>query len=77
MSRFALWTVLLALLGASAVIAEEKKAEEAEKKPDPSPIVSFPDTNLEAAVRRYVFAKRDNEEPLTEEDVRRAPHGHR
>ncbi len=30
----------------------------------------FPDKNLEAAVRKYVFEKRDNEEPLTEDDVR-------
>jgi internalin A len=30
----------------------------------------FPDSKLEAVVRKYVFAKRDNSEPLTEEDVR-------
>ena len=29
----------------------------------------FPDKNLEAAVRRYVFEKRNNDMPLTEEDV--------
>ena len=29
----------------------------------------FPDKNLEKVVRRYVFAKRNNEEPLTEQDV--------
>jgi internalin A len=30
----------------------------------------FPDKSLESAVRRQVFAKRDSDEPLTEEDVR-------
>ena len=29
----------------------------------------FPDENLEAAVRHYVFEKRHNEEPITAEDV--------
>jgi len=29
----------------------------------------FPDKNLEAAVRRYVFEKRKNEEPIVEADV--------
>ena len=29
----------------------------------------FPDKNLEKVVRRYVFSKRNNEEPLTEQDV--------
>ena len=29
----------------------------------------FPDDNLEAAVRHYVFEKRHNEEPITAEDV--------
>jgi internalin A len=38
-----------------------------------SPLVAedlFPDKGLEAAVRREVFAKRDNQEPLTAEDVK-------
>ncbi len=30
----------------------------------------FPDKNLEAAIRKYVFEKRDNTEPLTEDDVK-------
>ncbi|MEO1970265.1 MAG: hypothetical protein ABGX07_01850, partial [Pirellulaceae bacterium] len=30
----------------------------------------FPDKNLESVVRREVFAKRDNQEPLTEDDVK-------
>ena len=31
----------------------------------------FPDKNLEKVVRRYVFEKRNNEEPITEKDVER------
>lgn len=46
--------------------AEEKTAEKVEEKVSP-PL--FPDKNLEAVVRKYVFEKRDNQEPLTEEDV--------
>jgi internalin A len=30
----------------------------------------FPDKNLETVVRQYVFAKRDNDQPLTEDDVK-------
>jgi Leucine-rich repeat (LRR) protein len=30
----------------------------------------FPDKNLEAAVRKHVFAKRDNTQPFTEDDVK-------
>lgn len=39
--------------------------------PAASPVQAelFPDPNLEAAVRRQVFAKRDNNEPLVESDV--------
>src|SRR5688572_4755514 len=29
----------------------------------------FPDKNLEKAVRKFVFEKRDNEKPLVEEDL--------
>ena len=29
----------------------------------------FPDKNLEAVVRTYVFEKRNNEEPITDKDV--------
>lgn len=45
--------------------AQEKKAP-----PTPAPAASiFPDKNLEKAARRHVFAKRDNDQPLTEKDV--------
>ncbi len=30
----------------------------------------FPDKNLEKVVRQYVFAKKDNQEPLTDDDVK-------
>lgn len=50
---------------------EEEKKDEAPKEEDKKPAESvFPDKNLEKAVRQQVFAKRDNEEPLTAEDVR-------
>ncbi len=37
--------------------------------PAPKPVAIFPDKNLEAAVRRQVFAKRDGTEPLYAADV--------
>ena len=33
------------------------------------PAVIFPDKNLEAAVRKFVFEKRDNDKPLVEADL--------
>jgi len=39
------------------------------KPPAPKPVAVFPDKALEAAVRKQVFAKRDNQEVLTAEDV--------
>jgi len=48
---------------------DEKKAE-AKAEPEPKPVSVFPDKNLEAVVRKYVFAKRDNDEPITAEDVK-------
>jgi internalin A len=41
----------------------------AAKPPPPKPVAIFPDKALEAAVRKQVFAKRDNQEVLTAEDV--------
>ena len=59
--------LLIGLLILQSVVAEEEKAaEDAVEKP----VVSiFPDKNLEAVVRRSVFAKRDTDEPLTAKDV--------
>lgn len=45
----------------------EKKKEAAKPAPPPKPI--FADPNLEKAVRKQVFAKRDNNEPITADDV--------
>jgi len=41
----------------------------AAKPPPPKPVAIFTDKALEAAVRKQVFAKRDNQEVLTAEDV--------
>ncbi|HUF62823.1 MAG TPA: leucine-rich repeat domain-containing protein [Verrucomicrobiales bacterium] len=75
MKTFDRFMVLALLLGSSwwlglrpASAQEEAQAEEKpveEKKAEPV----FLDKNLEKAVRKFVFAKRDNEEPLVEEDV--------
>ncbi len=75
MKKFYPFTVLALLLGFSWCLGlrsapaqdeakeEEKPAEEIKAEP------VFPDKNLEKAVRKFVFAKRDNEEPLVEGDV--------
>jgi len=50
--------------------ADEKVEEQKEEKKEAKQVVSiFPDKNLEEVVRRNVFAKRDNQEPLTAADV--------
>jgi hypothetical protein len=58
--------LLIFPLAALAQEEEKKKEAPAEEKPAAS---IFPDKNLEAVVRQYVFEKRNNEEPLTEKDV--------
>jgi internalin A len=45
----------------------EKKVEK--PAPPPAPKSIFPDPNLEKAVRKQVFAKRDKTDPITAEDV--------
>src|SRR5262245_19826201 len=55
---------------------EPKKTEEkkpVEKKPEPKKPAEplLPDANLEAAVRTQVFEKRNNTQPLTEEDLKK------
>lgn len=51
--------------------AADKAKKDAAKKPEAKPRETsvFADKNLEKAVRRQVFAKRDNNEPLTAADV--------
>ena len=74
-NRFRLLLVLLAVVGccfvgtSAAFAEEEKKAEEKEAEPEKKPEPIFPDKNLEAVVRQYVFEKRNTEEPITAEDV--------
>ena len=63
---FALLTIQLA----PPALAQDEKKEEAKTEEKKEEVVSiFPDKNLEAVVRRNVFEKRDNDEPLTAKDV--------
>ena len=45
------------------------KEKEAKKEPPPKPVAIFSDKALEAAVRKEVYAKRNNDEPITKSDV--------
>ena len=45
------------------------KEKEAKKEPPPKPVAIFSDKALEAAVRKEVYAKRNNDEPITKADV--------
>ena len=68
-SRTFLFALLLSVLTTHLLVAQDKKKEE--KKAEAKKVVSiFPDKSLEKVVRRYVFAKRDNSEPLTADDVK-------
>ncbi|NBV21308.1 MAG: leucine-rich repeat domain-containing protein [Proteobacteria bacterium] len=53
------------LAAVSIVPAQDKK----DAPPAAKTVPVFPDKNLEKAVRRQVFEKRDNDQPLTEKDV--------
>ena len=66
----AAFTVLLLPLLPLAIGQDEAKVEENKEQPAPPPDGIFPDKALEKAVRAEVFAKRNNEEPITAEDVR-------
>lgn len=62
--------VILSTFTAASGFAQEKEGE-AKAEEEAKPVKSiFPDKNFENAVRKQVFAKRDNDEPLTAEDVR-------
>jgi Leucine-rich repeat (LRR) protein len=52
---------------AAATIAQEQKPED---KPAEAAAPLIPDANLEKVVRSYVFEKKNNDMPLTEEDLR-------
>ena len=64
MNNCTLSRTLLALLLLNGVARSAEPAPTATNTP---PL--FPDRNLEAAVRKFVFDKRDNDKPLTEADV--------
>jgi len=62
-----LWATLIIAFGLSnSNAAEEAKPDEA---PTKEVVSIFPDKALEKAVRHQVFAKRENDEPITAEDV--------
>src|ERR1043165_6120398 len=67
-------TLFANLMSIAAVIwlaaVSTTSAQENKEVTPPGKLVSiFPDKNLEKAVRRYVFEKRDNTQPLTANDV--------
>ena len=57
--------LLCVLLVVPSTFADDDKPVEDK----PTVVSIFPDKNLEAVVRKSVFAKRDNKEPLTAKDV--------
>src|SRR5215207_7576367 len=57
-----LWCLLPSLALAADPTPATNKVEKAETS-------IFPDKNLEKAVRKLVFEKRDNDKPITEADV--------
>ena len=62
--------LILLMLACGAGYAAEKEADKAAtNKAEKVEIPIFPDKNLEAAVRKFVFEKRDNDKPITETDV--------
>lgn len=68
------WLIAFLLAGALpvAVRAQDKKDEETKDAPEAKegPQSIFPDANLAAAVRKYVFEKRYTDAPITSEDVK-------
>ena len=66
-------SLMFGLAVVPALFAEEKKEEKkGEKKaeaPKPKPQSVFKDKALEEGVRKFVFAKRYNKEPLVEADL--------
>ena len=63
--------LILGLLAIPSLIAQDKKEEEKEEKKEEKPklISVFKDKALEEGVRKFVFAKRYNKEPLVEADL--------
>src|SRR5882762_8750004 len=62
------WTALCAgVLLISKLEAQTNKTDAAAT--NKVEVSIFPDKNLETAVRKFVFEKRDNDKPITEADV--------
>ena len=59
--------LILGILVTPSLQAQEKKEEKKEEKPKPKSV--FKDKALEEGVRKFVFAKRYNKEPLVEADL--------
>jgi len=68
---FVVWglALLAAALGSPLSAQEEAKPEANAGDAKEAPASIFADPNLEAAVRKYVFEKRYNSEPITAQDV--------
>ncbi len=64
-------TLFALFLAVPALGKDEEKKEAEEKKEPPKPVAIFPDKALEKAVRAEVFSKRNNDEPITADDVRK------
>ena len=69
MIRPFLIAVVATFLILPGIAQDEAKVEEKQQEPPP-PVSAFPDKALEKAVRAEVFSKRNNEEPITAEDVK-------
>jgi internalin A len=67
--QFALVIILGLVMPTVAADAKKKDPDKKAAAPKAKPKSVFADKNLEKAVRRQVFAKRDNDEPLTADDV--------
>ena len=67
----ALKIALLMVLVSTWICGAEDKPKEGEKKEEKKTEEKsiFPDKNLETAVRKFVFEKRDNDKPIVEADV--------
>lgn len=62
-------TLALTVVCALVAPAADKKDAQKETPPAKVEVSIFKDKNLEAAVRRYVFEKRDTDKPITADDV--------
>ena len=62
--------IVFLLLACVAGYAAEPETDKAKtNKTEKAEVPIFPDKQLETAVRKFVFDKRDNDKPITEADV--------